>query len=45
MCYRDVCNEDEGDSREKISDEKYQVSTTSKEKALSLLVEEETLYC
>ena len=41
----DICNEDEGDSQEEISDKKCRVSTTSKEKALSLPVEEGTLYC
>ena len=36
-------NEDVEDSREEISDEEYRVSTASKEEALSLTVEEETL--
>ena len=40
---RDVCNENVGDSREEISDEEYQVSTTSKEEALLFLVEKGTL--
>jgi len=33
------------DSREEISDEEYRVSTVFKEEALSLLIEEEALYC
>jgi len=40
-----ICNEDVGDSREKISDEEYRVSTAIKEEVLSLLVEEGALYC
>ena len=40
-----VCNEDVGDSREEISDEEYWVSTTSKEDALSLPVEEGIICC